>query len=159
MPNATPKTQNPSYEAEEGYIEMFPNYVGQADAYAAGDFEIEMPPDPLNAAAAARVAADAAHDQSATMHNIADDLQDAYWNAVRAGWAAHDAKADADNAADTFRLASATTDALDVTWDASKAVADDAADAATLADAAAEAASAIEDAYGEAIAIEAEDWF
>jgi hypothetical protein len=68
------KTQNPGYEAEEGYIEMPLDYVGQADAYAGGDFEIEMPPDPLNPVAAARVAADAAHDQSATMHNIADDL-------------------------------------------------------------------------------------
>ena len=56
MPDETPETQNSGYEAEEGYIEMFPDYVGQADAYAGGDFEIEMPPDLLNPVAAAREA-------------------------------------------------------------------------------------------------------
>jgi hypothetical protein len=142
MSDESPETRNPGYEAEEDYIEMFPDYVGQADAYAGGDSEIEMPPDSLNPVAAAREA-----------------KVDAWENLALYGADPHpdlDALADAADAATLAEAAYKATSAID---DAVQQLPKNDAEAATMnAGAAARDAYASYDALNDAVSPAYDAW-
>jgi hypothetical protein len=122
---------------------------------------IEMPPDPVDATAAARLAAEAAHEQVANMGAYREASADAWRNSVDAADATREAaeKAAAENATDAADLrdasdlADAAADANEAMLRASMEVQQEAVDAAALADAAVEATSAIDEGWRKAEAI------
>jgi hypothetical protein len=95
---------------DEAYREGLPA-AGEDTTEPAGDVEIEMPPDPLNPAAAARVAADAAHDQHMNMYRFTEGLREAHFEVTETQTAAHEALAKA--AVDPNADPAAIVDAID----------------------------------------------